>query len=217
MMPNRTRLLRRRVRYLAFVPIALLGMVGSSSAAIAAPVISPGRPVVLSGDSVGPVRFGEPQQKAAGALKKLIGATEGGVRDAKGNCTIDAALYWANFSVYFFKGMFVGYQTGNNLTGKPEPTFNGEDAAGPPRRGHLGRSAQALPRPRDNQRRERGRLRGQDDHRDDPWLSVARGLEPADKDPSRHHLGRGRRLPRNITGLDLLGLCGHSRRPTRKS
>jgi hypothetical protein len=27
--------------------------------------------------------------------------------------------------VYFFKGMFVGYQTGNNLTGKPEPTFNG--------------------------------------------------------------------------------------------
>jgi hypothetical protein len=125
MMPNRTRLLRRRVRYLAFVPIALLGMVGSSSAAIAAAVISPGRPVALSGDSVGPVRFGEPQQKAAGALKKLIGATEGGVRDAKGNCTIDAALYWANFSVYFFKGMFVGYQTGNNLTGKPEPTFNG--------------------------------------------------------------------------------------------
>jgi hypothetical protein len=115
---------------LGSVPIALLGLVGSSSVAIASAVISPERPVVLSGDSVGPVRFGEPQQKAASALKKLIGATEGGVRDAKGNCTIDAALYWANFSVYFFKGTLVGYQTGNNLTGKPGPTFNGETLQG---------------------------------------------------------------------------------------
>jgi hypothetical protein len=130
MMPNRTRLLRRRVLYLAFVAIPLLGIVGSSSAGIASVVTSPKRPVVLSGGSVGPVRFGERQQKAASALKKLIGATEGGVKDAKGNCTIDAALYWANFSVYFFKGTFVGYQTGNNLTGTPEPTFNGETPQG---------------------------------------------------------------------------------------
>lgn len=35
------------------------------------------------------------------ALTKLIGTTQGGVHSAKGNCTIDAALYWANFSVYF--------------------------------------------------------------------------------------------------------------------
>jgi hypothetical protein len=118
------------VLYLAFVAIPLLGIVGSSSAGIASVVTSPKRPVVLSGGSVGPVRFGERQQKAASALKKLIGATEGGVKDAKGNCTIDAALYWANFSVYFFKGTFVGYQTGNNLTGTPEPTFNGETPQG---------------------------------------------------------------------------------------
>jgi hypothetical protein len=85
---------------------------------------------VLSGDSVGPVRFGEPQRKAASALKKLIGATEGGVENAKGNCTIDAALYWANFSVYFLRGSFVGYQTGNNLTNKREPTFNGKTSEG---------------------------------------------------------------------------------------
>jgi hypothetical protein len=110
--------------------MALLGTVVPSSVAIASAVISPERPVVLSGGSVGPVRFGEPQQKAASALKKLIGTTEGGVRDAKGNCTIDAALYWANFSVYFFEGRFVGYQTGNNLTGEPGPTFNGETAQG---------------------------------------------------------------------------------------
>jgi hypothetical protein len=110
--------------------MALLGMLASSSSAIAAAVITPKATVVLAGGSVGPVRFGEPQEKAASALRKLIGAPATGVQDAKGNCTIDAVLYWANFSVYFFKGTFVGYQTGNNLTGKPGPTFNGATRQG---------------------------------------------------------------------------------------
>ncbi|MGD0320225.1 MAG: hypothetical protein ABSC00_01260 [Acidimicrobiales bacterium] len=114
------------MRYLAFVLVALLGVVGSPSAAIASVVTSPKRTVVLSGDSVGSVRFGESQQKAVSALKKLIGATDGGVQNAEGNCTIDAALYWTNFSVYLLMGRFVGYQTGNNLTDKREPTFNGK-------------------------------------------------------------------------------------------
>jgi hypothetical protein len=130
MMPNRTRLLRRLAAYLAFIPITALGSVGSSSAATAAAVTSPERTVVLSGDSVGPIRFGEPQQKAANALRNLVGQPVTGVESAKGNCTIDAGLYWANFSVYFFKGTFVGYQTGNNLTGKPGPTFNGATRQG---------------------------------------------------------------------------------------
>jgi hypothetical protein len=86
--------------------------------------------VVLSGDSVGSVRFGEPQSAAVTALTRLVGATEGGVQNAKGNCTIDAALYWVNFSAYFLGGRFVGYQTGNNLTAKPEPAFNGETPQG---------------------------------------------------------------------------------------
>jgi hypothetical protein len=200
-MPNRATLLYRRTPYLAFVAIALLGIVGSFSVAIASAVTSPTRTVVVSGDSVGHVRFGEPQQKTASALKKLIGATEGGVANAKGNCTIDSALYWANFSVYFFEGAFIGYQTGNNLNDKREPTFQREDAAGPPHLGHLGRSAQALPWPRGNQWRERGRLRGQDDCGDDPWLPVARGLQPAQQDPDRLHLGGVCRLPRCVTGL----------------
>lgn len=113
------------MRYLAFVTVVLVGVVGSSSAAIASAVTSPKRTVVLSGDSVGSVRFGEAQQKAVSALKKLIGTTKGGVRHMRGNCTIDAALYWSNFSVYFLGGRFVGYQTGNNLTDKPEPAFDG--------------------------------------------------------------------------------------------
>ncbi len=52
------------------------------------------------------------------------------MRSAKGNCTIDAALYWTNFAAYFFHGKFVGYQTGNNLTNAPEPTFNGATPKG---------------------------------------------------------------------------------------
>jgi hypothetical protein len=127
---DRRTLLRWLARDLAFVAIALLGIIGSSSTAIASAVTSPARTVVLSGDSVGPVRFYEAQQKAVSALKTLIGPAEGGVRDAKGNCTIDAALYWANFSVYFLKGSFVGYQTGINLSDNRQPTFNGKTPQG---------------------------------------------------------------------------------------
>ena len=129
-MAGRTTLPWRSMRYLALVPIALPGIVGSSSTAIAPAVTSPRRTVVLSGDSVGSVRFGESQQKAVSALRKLIGTAEGGVQSAKGNCTIDAALYWTNFSVYFLRGRFVGYQTGNNLTAKRDPTFNGKTPQG---------------------------------------------------------------------------------------
>jgi hypothetical protein len=130
MMPSRTTPLFRGAHYLAFVPVALLGMVGPSAATIVPAVTSPTRSVVLSGDSVGSVRFGERQQKAVTALEKVIGAAKGGVEDAKGNCTIDAALYWANFSVYFLRGSFVGYQTGNNLTAKQEPTSNARTSQG---------------------------------------------------------------------------------------
>jgi hypothetical protein len=129
-MPGRTTFPWRQLCYLVFVLVALPGCAGSSPAAIASAVTSPGGTVVLSGDSVGPVRFGEPQQEAVSALTKLAGATQGGVQSAKGNCTIDAALYWANFSVYFLAGRFVGYQTGNNLTGKREPAFNGKTPQG---------------------------------------------------------------------------------------
>ena len=81
---------------------------------------------ILSGDAVGSVRFGEAQNDAATALVKLMGKSEGGVRNASdGGCIISAALYWSNFAAYFYHGKFDGYQTGNNLTDKPEPTFNG--------------------------------------------------------------------------------------------
>jgi hypothetical protein len=87
---------------------------------------SPNRTIVLSGDAVGSVRFGEAQNAAVTALVKLIGKSEGGVRNAsEGDCIISAALYWSNFAAYFYHGKFDGYQTGNDLTNKPEPIFNG--------------------------------------------------------------------------------------------
>ena len=73
MMPSRTTPLFRGAHYLAFVPGALLGMVGPSAATIVPAGTSPTRSVVLSGDSVGSVRFGERQQKAVTALEKVIG------------------------------------------------------------------------------------------------------------------------------------------------
>lgn len=85
---------------------------------------SPKATITLSGDAVGSVRFGEVQGASVAALQKLIGKSEGGVRCAKSNCTIDAALYWMSFSVYFFHGKFVGYQTANYLTRGHESTFN---------------------------------------------------------------------------------------------
>jgi hypothetical protein len=106
-------------------------LVLSSASAIASTVTLPRRTVVLTGDSVGSVRLGESQERAVSALKKLLGATDGGVQTGgKANCTIDASLYWTDFGVYFFKGRFVGYQTGNNLAVKPQPTFNGRTPEG---------------------------------------------------------------------------------------
>jgi hypothetical protein len=124
-MSSRVTFPRRRMRFLALALIAVPGFAGWSSLASASAVASPERTVVLSGDSVGSVRFGEPQRSAVSELTRLIGAPQGGVQDSEGNCTIDAALDWASFSAYFFGGRFVGYQTGSP-DGKREPTFNGK-------------------------------------------------------------------------------------------
>lgn len=88
------------------------------------------RAIVLSGDSVGSVHFGEAQRRAERALEKLIGPSEGGTRSENGNCTIDAALFWTNFSAYFLRGRFVGYQTGNDLSHHREATFDGVTGRG---------------------------------------------------------------------------------------
>ena len=86
---------------------ALMGTAGS------APV--PKSAIILGGDAVGPVRFGEPQSAAAASLQKLIGKSDGGVqRVNQGDCIISAAMYWPNFAVYFYHGKFDGYQANPN-------------------------------------------------------------------------------------------------------
>jgi hypothetical protein len=91
---------------------------------------SPKNTIVLNGDAVGSVHFGETQNVAAAALVKLIGKSDGGVQRVKeGACIISAVLSWSNFNAYFYRGKFDGYQTGS-LTSKSEPTFNGVTSQG---------------------------------------------------------------------------------------
>jgi hypothetical protein len=92
---------------------------------------TPAKAVLLSGNGVGRIDFGEAQDTAVASLDKIIGKSEGGVRRANdGDCQISAALYWTNFAAYFFRGRFDGYQTGNNLTASAAPAFNGMTSSG---------------------------------------------------------------------------------------
>jgi hypothetical protein len=116
------------VRHLPALFVNLLALVAALfiSVGVASATATPKNTIILSGDAVGAVRFGEAQSAAAAALVKLIGRSEGGVQNTnQGDCAISASLYWANFAVFFYRGKFDGYQTGNDLTDKPEPTFNG--------------------------------------------------------------------------------------------
>jgi hypothetical protein len=109
---------------LALVTVPALCAVPSDAASSKASII-------LSGDAVGSVRFGESQSAAAGALVKLIGKSNGGVQKVhQGACIISDALNWSNFSVYFYRGKFDGYQTGNYVSGQTEPAFNGVTPGG---------------------------------------------------------------------------------------
>jgi len=111
----------------------LLTLIAASDAAAgpSAGAASPKKTIILSGDAVGPVRFGETQSVAAASLVKLIGKSERGVQSAnEGDCIISAALYWSNFAAFFYRGRFDGYQTGNSVTGKSVPTFNGATPQG---------------------------------------------------------------------------------------
>jgi hypothetical protein len=113
--------------------LALLMLVAVSqvSEGVASAATSPKHTIVLGGDAVGTVRFGETQGIAAASLETLIGKSDGGVQKANmGDCIISDALYWPNFAAYFYHGKFDGYQTGNYVTGKSEPTFNGETPQG---------------------------------------------------------------------------------------
>ncbi len=105
-------------RPLTLVCVALAVAVPAATSSLAASGSTPKRPIVLSGDAVGSVRFGESQEAAAASLVKMIGQSDGGVRKVSiGACIISAALYWPNFAAYFYRGKFDGYQTVNLAQG----------------------------------------------------------------------------------------------------
>ncbi len=99
-----------------------------AAAGVSSSAASPKKAIILSGDAVGSVRFGEPQGAAAASLVKLIGKSDGGVKKVnQGDCMISAALYWPNFAAFFYHGKFDGYQAGNgnNVADKSNPAFSG--------------------------------------------------------------------------------------------
>ncbi|HUI05197.1 MAG TPA: hypothetical protein VLZ77_16785 [Acidimicrobiales bacterium] len=70
-----------------------------------------GSPVLLAGNGVGTVRFGEPESSAIADLGRLLGSPTHGPIDESGNCTIDAAEQWRTLTAYFQGGFFVGFST----------------------------------------------------------------------------------------------------------
>jgi hypothetical protein len=121
------------VRHVSALPVFLCVIVTVSVLEVSAysSAASSKNAIILSGDSVGSVYFGESQSTAAASLETLIGQSVGGVRDENdGDCIISAGLYWSNFAAFFYHGKFDGYQTGNSLSGKSEPAFNGVTSRG---------------------------------------------------------------------------------------
>jgi len=77
--------------------LALLALftISEVSVGVASATASPKDTILLIGDGVGTVRFGETQSAAAASLEKLIGKSDGGVQKANmGDYIISAALYW---------------------------------------------------------------------------------------------------------------------------
>jgi hypothetical protein len=70
-----------------------------------------GAAVLLQGNGIGDVTFGESQASAISGLDDVLGSVPVGSTSERGNCTIDFAEQWPNVWVYFFEGRFVGYST----------------------------------------------------------------------------------------------------------
>jgi hypothetical protein len=70
-----------------------------------------GAPVVLAGDGVAGVRFGESTSSAIAGLDRVLGKPPRGPVNEAGNCNIDAAEQWSGLTGFFDTGTFVGYST----------------------------------------------------------------------------------------------------------
>jgi hypothetical protein len=68
-------------------------------------------PVVLAGDGVASVRFGDSTSSAIAGLDHVLGKPPTGPINEAGNCNIDAAEQWSSLTGFFDKGEFAGYST----------------------------------------------------------------------------------------------------------
>lgn len=82
-----------------------------------------GDAVLLLGDGIGSVRFGDTQPSAIAALSEVLGSGPTKSMNEQGNCSIDLAEQWANVIAYFDQGTFVGYST-LSTDGEPLPDGN---------------------------------------------------------------------------------------------
>ena len=99
---------------------------GSTTVATATP---PGGPVLLSGDGIAGVRFGDSEASAIADLDKVLGSPSGEPTSEAGNCNIDAAEQWATATAYFDTNKFVGYST-SAANGEALPMGNMATAMG---------------------------------------------------------------------------------------
>lgn len=81
-----------------------------------------GPPVVLAGDGVASVRFGESTSSAVAGLDQMLGKPSTGPIDEAGNCDIDTAEQWPSLTGFFDTGEFAGYST---LAANGEPLTQG--------------------------------------------------------------------------------------------
>ncbi len=78
-----------------------------------APTPSPsnGAQVLLQGNGIGSVHFGDTENAAITALDAALGGSPITSTPEPGNCTVDGAEQWANITAFFDAGAFVGYST----------------------------------------------------------------------------------------------------------
>jgi hypothetical protein len=82
-----------------------------------------GSAVLLLGNGIGNVHFGDTQTSATAALSDELGSAPTKSINEQGNCTIDHAEQWGNIVAYFDKGVFIGYST-LSANGEPLPDGN---------------------------------------------------------------------------------------------
>lgn len=85
--------------------------VGSGS--VASITTRPPGPIILTGDSVGPIHFHTPKATTVADLEILLENSTPKISSG-GGCGVDSVVTWPNFMAYFAKGKFVGYQSAND-------------------------------------------------------------------------------------------------------